>query len=282
MSFGGSEGPPNRASSPRPRAGFFEDTQHLLTKIHIGKRAQGPNIIIDDRFPVAGGFAQADVSDDLVLEDAFAESGLELADDFIGESSAAVEKGDHDPQKLEVGVLVLTHTLDDIENVGETFEGQEFGLNRDDDMIGRAQNVKGEEAQAGGRINEDPIELVVELGQNTLQAIDAIFEVHELELDAGEVLVCGKDREVGKAVFEVGHGGLRNADEGMIKRRGNRAGIKADGTGGVGLRVHVHKERAVSGGAKTGGEIHASGSLSDATFLIIYGDDAGHVSRETI
>jgi hypothetical protein len=52
--------------------------------------------------------------------------------------------------------------------------------------------------------------------------------------------------------------------------------------GGISLRVGVDEKDAEFGGGKGGRQVDGSCCLTDTAFLICYGDDVGHSSRNSL
>ena len=63
----------------------------------------------------------------------------------------------------------------------------------------------------------------------------------------------------------------------MIEGSSRRIFRKSDRRCGIGLRIAINEESGVFGGSKASGQIHRSGGLANAAFLVSDCDDSSQI-----
>ena len=141
-------------------------------------------MVIDQRrHPVTGRFAEPDVARDHVLENQLAQAIAHIVGNLIGQSVAAIEHGQDDPDDAEVGIEALLDPFDRLEELAEPLEREEFALQRDEEGIGRTERVERQQSQRGWAVDETHI---VSLRiQRLPQARGAIIDRNQFDLGSG-------------------------------------------------------------------------------------------------
>ena len=96
----------------------------------------------------------------------------------------------------------------------------------------------------------------------------------QFQIGGAEINLAGNDFQSGK------NGGFDFIQQASLAEQylvGTCAGdlFHADAAGGIGLRVQVKKQHALTDGGKAGGQIDGSGGFSHASLLIGNGNDFG-------
>ncbi len=94
------------------------------------------------------------------------------------------------------GVVQL---VDEVEDHADAFQGVVFALHRDQDAVGGAQGVHGENAEGGGAVHEDVVVAVLcgEGLEGHRQALEIMVGAGHVDFGAGEVHLGGDEVEAG-------------------------------------------------------------------------------------
>ena len=120
--------------------------------------------------------------------------------DLLGKVGAVVVHGEENALDDECGVDAAAHALERRDQLGDAFEGEVLGLHGDDEGFSGGEDVKGEQVQRWGAVENDEIESAADGFQGIAQADGAVFGIGELDVGAGEVVGSGDEREI----FELG------------------------------------------------------------------------------
>lgn len=191
---------------------------------------------------MARRLAETDGADDLAFEDFAVEVGFELIDDLEREAGAGVEEGNDDAEELEARVIALLDELNGMDDVREAFEGQEFGLDGDEDPIGGDKTIERELIKAGGRVDEDVVEAEVQGMKDGFESALAVLEAVEVHLGCGEVHVRREEPDIRDGLAEGDGVGRIQAYKGPVEAGSDRAGIDAEAAGCVPLGIHIDDE----------------------------------------
>ena len=126
----------------------------LARERHIGAAA-GAGVIVDQRRQaMARRFGQADVARNDRFEHQRAEARADIVGDLVGQAVAAVEHGQRDADDAELGIEALLDALDRLQQLAQSFEREEFALQRHQQRIGRGQRIERQQAERRRAIDE--------------------------------------------------------------------------------------------------------------------------------
>src|SRR4030042_4038847 len=115
------------------------------------------NVIQEDRLPMTGSLAQPNVSRDDRFKYRVFEVLSQLQGDLMGKVVPAVKHGEQNTLNLQFWIERLFDQLDRLQKLAQPFHGIVFALERNKDRMGRGQGIDGEQAEGGGKIDEDKI-----------------------------------------------------------------------------------------------------------------------------
>jgi len=254
--------------------------EELAGEREVGLGAPRSHVVENDRHPVAGRLAEAHVAGDDGVVRLLLEEAAHLARHLLPEVGAVVDHGEQDALDVEARVEGAAHAAHRGDQLGKPLEGEVLAVQRDEDRVGGDQRVEREEAERGGAVDEDVVELVGDRVQEAAEALLAGEEADHLDLGAGEVAVGGDDREPldgglqdeGRDVA-VDLGGGEGGIDGAV---GGDLVADADAAGHVGLGVHVDEEDLAVGEGKRGRQVDGGGGFAHAALLVGDSDDPSH------
>ena len=209
----------------------------------------------------------------------FAAIGLpQQGSDFLGKVGAVVHHRQQYAVDLELGVDLPLHLIYGLEQLFQALGGQILRLNGDYDPVGGGQGVDREHTQGWLAVNQDmgilSLERVQILPQDGLTA----HGVHQGDLHAGELDVCGHQVNALRVVQDTLAGAQRLVHQDTAHRVGQgkgqlvRLGV-AQADGQAALRVPVDQQHFLSGLRQPDPQVRAGGCLANAAFLVGDGDD---------
>ena len=208
---------------------------------------------------------------------------LDLGIDFPTQHGSSVKHGDQHHGDYQLRVEHLLHVLNRLQQHLQTFERVVFGLNRDENLFGRAQAVEHEQAQAWPAVDEHVFVALTAcfevFGQGVAQELDAhcaVVVTGKLELCTGKVDVRRHDVEGWEHRAVLNGVGERDlAFQSVVHARLVGVVVRdAESGGGVALRVHVEDEHVEALFCVGCCQVHHGCRLTHATFLVGDGDDA--------
>lgn len=253
---------------------------HLLGQIlialgHLAIRVMGKNA-----FALGADLLCPDRMGNLGAEHLdFAAIGLpQQGGNLLGEVGAVVHHRQQYAVDLELGVDLPLHLVYDLEQLFQALGGQVLRLNGDYDPVGGGQGVDREHTQGWLAVNQDmgilSLERVQILPQDGLSA----HGVHQGDLHAGELDVCGHQVNALRVVQDTLAGAQRLVHQDTAHRVGQgkgqlvRLGV-AQADGQAALRVPVDQQHFLSGLRQPNPQVRAGGCLANAAFLVGDGDD---------
>jgi len=217
---------------------------------------------------MAGGFGEADISWDRGVKDFFFEVFLDFDEDLFGEGGAFVGHGGEDAEELEVGVHGFFEEGDGFEQLADAFEGVEFGLDGENEVVGGDEGVDSEEGERGRAVDNnivivgaDFVDDFFKLGEFLVGFVEFDFGVGELGDGGGEdeAFIFGGDED-----FLDGGGAGEDFDHGFLEG----GFVDAEAAGGVALGVKIEEEGLLACPGEEISEVDTGGRLADAAFLV--------------
>ena len=249
--------------------------------------AGGGGGVLEDGVAEGGGFGEFDVSADFGAEDdgvgdgvggalGLGEEVFDFFGNFAGEFGGGFVLAEEDAGDVELGVEGLADHGDGVEEFFHALQGEELGLEGDDDFGGVGQGVEGEQTEGGGAVDEDEVGVdFLGFGHFAEEGF-AGDDGDEFDFGGGEFGVGGGDEEfavVGFDLFEgLGEGDAVGED--AVGGDGDGVGVDAHVGGEVGLGVEVDEDDFFAGVGESGAEVGGGGGFADAAFLVEEGDDA--------
>ena len=112
---------------------------------------------------MAGGFGQADRSGNDRSHDLFSQVAAEVFTDLLAEAGPGVVHGQNNAEDGEGGVeSALFDSFDQIEDFSDSFEGEVFALDRNENLFCSDKGAGHKEADAGRAVENDEIESGIE------------------------------------------------------------------------------------------------------------------------
>src|SRR6185503_9089769 len=250
--------------------------EDLLRKLTVGVGRRAVRIVLQHRHPLHGSLGEPHRLLDARSEDTIAEVLLEDLDGCLRVDRARVHEGRQDALDLHVGIEVLADHGQCVLELDESAHRQILALDGDDHLVGRRQRVDREQPEAGRRVDEHVVVVVVDRAQRLLQRALATDLRGHRDLGAGEV-----DRRAGDVDLaladDLAYRGV--VDQHVV--HGHLEAVRVDALrhGEVALWVHVDAEDAVALLGEGDGQVQGRRRLGDAALLICEGDDLGHVGR---
>ena len=245
----------------------------------VGFGAARAGVVEGDGFAVTGGLGEADVAGNGGFEEFFLEEVAEVGGDLLGEVGAVVGHGDEDAFEGEAGVEAAGNAIEGSDELGDTFEGEVFGLEGYEQSVGGDEGVEGEEVEGRGAVKQEEGIGGADGREGIAQAVFAPVLTDELEVSADEIFAAWNEREV----FDGGgaDGGLDGggAGEEVVDAGAGFIACEAEAGGGVGLGIAIDEQGGDTVQSECGGEVDGGGGFADATFLVDDGEDAGLISR---
>ena len=209
----------------------------------------------------------------------FAAIGLpQQGGNLLGEVGAVVHHRQQYAVDLELGVDLPLHLVYGLEQLFQALGGQVLRLNGDYDPVGGGQGVDREHTQGWLAVNQDmgilSLERVQVLPQDGLTA----HGVHQGDLHAGELDVCGHQVNALRVVQDTLAGAQRLVHQDTAHRVGQSKGQlvrlgMAQADGQAALRVSVDQQDFLSGLRQTDSKIGTGGGFANAALLVGNGND---------
>ncbi len=188
--------------------------------------------------------------------------GPDVRDHLLGEIGPLVHHGEEHALDLEPRVQGPADPLQGGAQRGDPLEGEVLALEGDEHALGGHEGVDGEQAQAGGAIDEDVVVAGGHRFQGLLQAELAGQQGNELDLRPREVAVGGSQGQV----LEVGgdHDLLQRPllDQHLVDAGPGLARLAAEPGGEVSLGVGVHGQHPPLGRGQAGRQVDGGGGLA--------------------
>ena len=208
--------------------------------------------------------------------------GGEMLLDFrlhlLGEVGAPIEHGHDDAFDDELGGGPgVVELLDKVQDDGDALQREILALQGDEEAVGGAERVHGEDAQGGRAVDENEVVGVLrgDGGEDTAEAVEVVGGLGDIDFRAGEVKFGGDDVEAEELRFEdLGVQGGLLGEEGVVDGGPGRLG-KAEAAGGVGLGVEVDEQDGLAAFGERRGQVDGGGGLADAALLVGDGNDGG-------
>ena len=205
-------------------------------------------IVFVNGLAVTGSFGETNRSGDDGAENLFSEMGAEVLTDLLAEAGAGVVHRQNNSENCEGGIVIsLFDSLDQAENLADSFKGKVLALDRNKDFVGGDESTGHEEADAGWAIEDDEIESGI-----VAEGCEGIADTEKGVLDSGEFHFCSRQIHLGGEDLEVLLAGrLEHVDgTGIPDEDGVEAFTRDDfeskATGGVGLGVEIDEENAAT------------------------------------
>ncbi len=189
------------------------------------------------------------------------------------------------PWMLSVGLRVVAHLLDGLEELRQSLQREELALQRHQDRIGGRHCVDREQVQRRRAIDQHVAEgdLVrrrrAQRRQRIAQTEGAVARLADLELEARQI--DGRGRNVEPRDRGGEHRGAQPgvADEDVIGREPPAGAIDAEAGRGIALGIEVDDQHPLADRGERGAEIDGGRGLADAALLIGDGKDARSRTR---
>jgi hypothetical protein len=180
--------------------GGFAALEEFAGELAVGGGAGAVGVVGDDGQAVGGGFGEAHGAGDERFVDFVGEVGPDFADDLVGEVGAHVEHGHDDALDGQArGGAGVVELADGVEDGADAFEGVVLALHGDEDAVGGAEGVHGEDAEGGGAVDED--EVVAVFGGEGFdghgQALEIVVGAGDVDFGPGEIDFGGDEVELG-------------------------------------------------------------------------------------
>ena len=239
----------------------------------IGLGSPRARVIERNGLAVAGGFGEPDIARNRGLEDAVVEEADEVFADLLGEVGAVVEHGEQHAFEGEAGIEAGGYAVEGGHELGDSLEGEVFGLHGDEEGVGGYEGVEGEEVEGGGAIEEDEGIFGANWLECFAEAGFAAFDGDELEVRPDHVAGSGDEGEVCDFRGEDDLAGGGVAEEEVVDGEAGFVAGKAEASGGVGLGIDVEEEYGNAFKGDGGGQIDGRGGFADSALLVDDGDD---------
>jgi hypothetical protein len=232
----------------------------------VGDGTCGGGVVLLDGSSVAGSFGESDGTGDDDPE-GVEEMFTDLRFDVSGQIGACIVHGEQYAAQFELWVEIALDEFDGVGEVAESFEGEIFALDGDDDFISGGEGVDSEKAERGWAINEDEVEVVSDGFECALHTEFAGHDGDKFDFGSDEGWAGGDYGDAG------GGGGLDSGEkrgfvyERFVERTGFEC-VGAEGGCGVALRVGIDDEDALSTGGEGSSERYGCRRFTDAAFLV--------------
>ncbi len=178
--------------------------------------------MLENGFPVRWSFADADGSRDDLLVDFLWEIFCDLFDNLTAQQGAAVIHRHDDAFEGEVWIGAgAANFIEDADDFRETFKAEPFALEWDENLIGGSERGSHEHAEGWRGVENTVFEKIVwlETLKDAAQAGQVVIGAGELDFDAGEIHLGGKEGEVLAAGIDEFIADIRFAEEDRIDGR---------------------------------------------------------------
>src|ERR1700722_8268959 len=121
--------------------------QDLFGQVQVIDGALAERITQDHRLTYAGSLADLRIPVDDRIEHDLVEMFSYLADHLVAKAEPAVIHGHQDTFDGQFGIEAALYDLNGIEQLAQSFQGKEFGLDGYDDGVGSGECVDGDQAK---------------------------------------------------------------------------------------------------------------------------------------
>ena len=255
------------------------DVPAVLRQLDVGRVAvrlarPGGAVVVVDRLAVARRLGKAHIAGDDGRIHLAGEVALDLFRNLEGEIRAPVEHREQNAFELEAGIQAAAHHADRVHQVGQAFEREIFALHGNDQGICRAEGVDCQQFERGRAVDENIVIIGGENVERLLEQEFAVFAVDHLDARACQRLGGGQHVAVARVRDAGCH--IRAVDEHVVHAARGRL-VHAHAGGGVGLRVKVAQQNAISLFLERRGQVDAGRRFADAALLI---DDCNDFSQK--
>ena len=222
---------------------------------------------------MAGGLGQPHVPGDHRGVHLAGEVPLDLLRHLEGQVGPPVVHRQHHALQLQGGVEPLLRQPDGIQQIAQPLQGVILALDGNQQGVGGAQPIQGQQLQGGGAVDEDKVIALLHLADGVLQPELPAVQANQLHRGPGQGLVGG-----GHVRPFGGHDGLgqgRAPQNHVIDARGTGL-VQAKAGGGVALGVEVAHQHPRPLGGEGGGQIDAGRGFAHAALLIDNGNAFAH------
>src|SRR3989344_5847336 len=160
----------------------------LLGEFEITLAAARLRVVEQDGLAVTRRFGQAHVSGNDAREDLGAEEVAQVGQNLAGKVGALVVHGEQDPFDGELRIERAPDAHQGVEQLAHPFQGQVLALDGNQDRIGRAQGVEGEQVQGGRAVENDEGVSAAQGLECALQAKLPLFSLDKLDRGSHQVL----------------------------------------------------------------------------------------------
>ena len=238
--------------------------------------ASAVGVVEYGRKPVAWRFAQTDVARDDRVEHHVAEMALQLVEYLIGKTQAGIVHGEQKSFNFQVGIKFGFYDPDGVEELADSLQCEIFGLNGNNDGIGRGERIDSDQPQRRRTVDEHKIIIVAHLCKQAFEYFLALRLVDKFELGADKVDARADKVELVDASMFFGYAKRIVVEKSFLDRRGHFFRIDAQSRSGVCLRVGIDDERRFSERCQRGRKVDGGGRFSDTAFLICNGNYFSH------
>ena len=149
---------------------------------------------------MAGSFCQAYASGDDRFKNAFTEEISEVSRHLTGEVGAVIEHGKQDAFDFQWMIEGFANALDGVHQLGNTFQGEELALDRNEHGIGSDQSVQREEVEGWWTVDQEEVVFRPDGGYLVVKAKFAPGGIDQFQICADQVFVARDEVET----FESG------------------------------------------------------------------------------
>ena len=166
-----------------------------------------------------------------------------------------------------------------VEELAESFEGEIFALDRDDDRVGSCEGIDRDKTQRGTAVDDDEVVVVLDGVERTLDEILPVLFIDQFHLGTDKVDASGEDSEVGGVGFDEAVVDVGMPEETLVGALFQIVSVDSKTGGGIGLRVGIDKQHLVLHHRQCGTEVNGSGGFAHTALLVGDRDGFTHVQR---
>lgn len=221
--------------------------------------------------------AQADISRDDGLVDPIAKDRANLLDNLFSQIGSVVIHRHHDAADFQLGVQPLTDHFNRLHQLGDSLEGQVFGLDRNQDGVGSSQGVQGQQTQRRGTVDESEVVELSSRLQQLLQSVLPSVDAHQFNLGAHQIAVRRHQREVGEVRdLQLQLLEIDLFDQTVVEAGPFEVVLDPKGSGRIGLGVRVDQHRRSLCDRQRCRQVDGGRRLTDASLLVDDCDNSSH------
>lgn len=191
---------------------------------------------------MAGRLGQTDAARNDGPEDLIFEELAQIGRNLPGEVGAIVVHGEQNPFNLKRMAEGIADAIDGIHQARNTFEGEEFTLDRDENGVGCHERVECEEVERGRAVDEDVLIIVADAVEMVAQNGFAVVRIDQFEIDSDQVFVGRKEVEAFHLGFDYCVAYLLAVEEYVVKGMHPLGFLYSQAAGGISLRIAVDDE----------------------------------------